>query len=100
MMVTVYLKGPMKASRRLSPLTARVLGLGRASRHNTLAAGITGADGQLGGERAPRADKTFPQLREPAQGPGHQNTKASRVPGLPGYGWGSPGPQVTQVTPK
>lgn len=48
MMVTMFLKGPTKASRRLSPLTARALALGRASRHTTLAAGSTGAGGQLG----------------------------------------------------
>lgn len=48
MMVTVYLEGPTKASRRLSPLTTRALGFGRASWHTTLAAGITGAGSQLG----------------------------------------------------
>lgn len=42
MTVTVYLEGPTKASRWLSPLTTRALGLGQASWHTTLAAGIWG----------------------------------------------------------
>lgn len=58
MMVTVCLKGPVKASKRLSPLTAKALGLGGASRHTTLAARITGAGGQPGGKGAARAGTT------------------------------------------
>ena len=42
MTVTVYLEGPTKASRRLSPLTTRALGFGQASWHTTLAAGTWG----------------------------------------------------------
>lgn len=42
MTVTVYLEGPTKASKWLSPLTTRALGLGQASWHTTLAAGIWG----------------------------------------------------------
>lgn len=37
MTVTVYLEGPTKASRRLSPLTARVLGPGWTSWHTAFA---------------------------------------------------------------
>lgn len=58
MTVTTYLEGPTKASRRPSPLTARALGVGWASRHTTLAAGSVGAQGQLGGTQ------TYPQLWE------------------------------------
>lgn len=50
MTVTTCLEGPTKASRRLSPLTTRALGVGWASRHTMLAAGSTEAQGQLGGD--------------------------------------------------
>lgn len=71
MMVTMYLKGPMKASKRLSPLTAKALGRGRASRHTTLAAGITGAGGWLGGKGCPEQAQNLPTSAETSPGPEH-----------------------------
>lgn len=80
-MVTVYLDGPTKASRWLSPLTVRALGLKQVSWHTTLAADIMGAGSQLGVEGYPEQTQTCPRLQEPAQGPGHQSTKTPRAPG-------------------
>lgn len=84
MMVTMYLKGPMKASKRLSPLIAKALGRGRASRHTTLAARITGAGGQLGGKGAQSRHKTCLQVQKPAQSlsiraPKHPRPRSARI---------------------
>lgn len=80
-MVTVYLEGPTKASRWLSPLTVKALGLKQVSWHTTLAADIMRAGSQLGVEGYPEQTQPCPQLQEPAQGPGHQNTKTLWAPG-------------------
>lgn len=77
MTVTTYLEGPTKASRRLSALTARALGVGWASRHTMSAAGSIGAQGQPGG------DPNLP----PAVGNRHQ-----WAPATAGIAGGSPGP--------
>lgn len=87
MTVTVYLEGPTKASRRLSPLTARALGPGQASWHTTLAASIMGA-GQLGGEGMPRADTN--QLR----GLGVRMPRHPGSQGQLGFSWARRDPQV------
>lgn len=79
MMVTVYLEGPTKASRRLSSLTTRVLALGWASWHTTLAASITGAAGQLGEEGVPKAGTNLPTTVRVARHPGPRG-----LPGLAG----------------
>lgn len=84
MMVTVYLEGPTKASRRLSPLTTRALGLVWASWHTTLAAGSTGAGGQLGGVGAPGADigwhpNLHPTTQDPSPGRADPSVAAHRA---------------------
>lgn len=85
MMVTMCLKGPMTASKRLSPLTAKALGLGRTSRHTTLAAGITGDGGQLAGKGEPRAGtKPAHKCRHQPRGlsigaPKHPGPRSARI---------------------
>ena len=102
--VTTYLEGPTKASRRLSPLTTRALGVGWASRHTMLAAGSTGEHGQLGAERVPAGDTGQDPNLPPAVGntspePGRSHSNSpqdphARAPGYPataGAAGGSPG---------
>lgn len=85
MIVTMCLKGPMMASKRLSPLTAKALGLERASWHTTLAAGITGAGGQPGGKGAARAGrKPAHKCRNQPRGlsiraPKHPGPRSARI---------------------
>lgn len=103
-MVTTYSEGPTKASRRLSPLTTRALGVGRASRHTTLAADSTGEHGQLGAERVPAGDTGQDPNLPPAVGntrpePGRSHSNSpqdphARAPGYPataGAAGASPG---------
>lgn len=86
MTVTVYLEGPTKASRRLSSLTTRVLALGWASWHTTLAASITGAAGQLR-EGVLKADINLPTTVK--------SGKTPRAPGTARISWGFPEPGET-----
>lgn len=61
MTLTVYLEGPTKASRQLSPLTTRMLELGQASWHTTLAASTRGQAVSRAG-RTPR-QRALPERR-------------------------------------